>query len=576
MSSPRQLLSNPLGRTLWHFRHEFVFVAGLSMLSNLLYLTPTLYMLQIYDRVLSSQNQLTLLVLSVIVLVFVGVMAFAEWIRSRMLIRVGMHFDQALSERIFRAGLQAELNKSAHNPEQALSDLTNLRQFLTGGGTLAFFDAPWTPIYIAVSFMLHPVLGWLSIFFVANLLLLAFLGQRRAAGFAEAAAKAEVAGNNFLSSKLRNSEVIEPMGMLGNLRRRWSAANQQHLCLQTQVQKVNERTLSAIRFVRYSQQSLSLGAGALLAINGEITVGAMIAANVLMSRASQPIEMLVISWKSFLSARSAFERLGSLLDAHPEAAAGQRTSSPTGHVRVEGLVASVTGRQEPIIHKLDKEFAAGQFTAIIGPSGSGKSTLAQALIGIWPATQGRVLLDDHPLQDWDRARLGQAIGYLPQDIQLFEGTVAENIARLGPVDSSRVIDAATRAGLNDMILRLPKGYDTPIGEAGCVLSGGQRQRFGLARAIYGNPQLIILDEPNANLDDLGENALLNCLNVLKNEGRTLFVITHRLNVLELADRVLLLDKGVVSADGSRESVLATLRATTSPPPVHLVVTRIPT
>ncbi|MBF7731667.1 type I secretion system permease/ATPase [Pseudomonas sp. N040] len=576
MNPLQAVLNNPLGRTLRDFRHEFALVAALSMLSNLLYLAPTLYMLQIYDRVLSSQNQLTLLVLSLLLLVFVGIMALAEWVRSRLLIHLGVRFDQALNTRIFRAGLQAELRKSAHNPEQALADLTNLRQFLTGGGCLALFDAPWTPIYVAVSFMLHPLLGWLSLFFVGNLVALAILGQRRSAGFAEAAGKAEVAGNNFLLSKLRNSEVIEPLGMLGNLRRRWSVGNQQYLHLQSQAQRVSERMLSAIRFVRYSQQSLALGAGALLAIQGEISIGSMVAASVLMSRASQPIEMLVLSWKGFISARSAFERLGQLLLAHPLPAAGQQHSGlPSGQLRVQGLTASAPRRQDPIIQPLDKEFPPGQFCAIIGPSGSGKSTLARALIGIWPDTRGQVLLDGLPLQDWASADLGRAIGYLPQDIQLFEGTVAENIARLGEVDSAQVIEAARKAGVNDLILRLPQGYDTPIGESGSALSGGQRQRIGLARALYGDPQLIILDEPNANLDDAGEAALISCLKELQSAGRNLFVISHRTNIVALADRVLLLDKGVVTADGPPEPVLATLRAHAPRAPSHLVLTRNP-
>ena len=551
---------NPLARVVWSLRREFAFVGLLSMIANLLMLSPTLYMLQIYDRVMVSHSELTLLMISLIILFFLGLMAFADWVRSRLLVRAGVQFDEALNERIFRAGFRAELEQSGHDPGQALNDLTNIRQFLTGNGTIAFFDAPWTPIYIAVSFLLHPLLGWLSIVFVANLLVLAVIGQRLSAKPAESASKAEVEVNRYVFSKLRNSDVIESMGMLGDLRRRWAAQQQRHLALQSLAQAVNQRMGAVVKFIRYSQQSLSLGAGALLAIQGEITVGSMIAANVLMSRASQPIEVIVVTWPAFLSAHSAFRRIGSMLMAHPEEAPGHRRDPVVGEVILEGLVATAPKREQPILKGLEAKFPAGQVTAIIGPSGSGKSTLARALIGIWPHTEGQVLLDGHPLDSWDRATLGPQIGYLPQDIELFDGTIAENIARFGPVDSIHVIDAARRTGMHDMILRLPKGYDTPIGEAGSMLSGGQRQRIALARALYGAPQLIVLDEPNSNLDDAGDAALQRAIQDLKERGRTLFVISHRLNVLALAHRVLLMDNGVIAADGSPDAVLATLHS----------------
>jgi len=530
------------------------------MIANLLMLSPTLYMLQVYDRVLASQSQLTLVAVSLIIFAFLVVMAIAEWVRSRLLVRAGVRFDEALNERIFRAGFRAELERSGHNPSQALSDLTNIRQFLTGNGTIAFFDLPWTPVYIAVSFMLHPLLGWLSIFFVINLVILAIVSQRLSAKPAEAASKAEVDVNTYLFSKLRNSEVIESMGMLNDLRGRWADRHRKLLRLQSRAQGVSQRMTAMVKFLRYTQQSLSLGAGALLAIQGEITIGSMIAANLLMSRASQPVEIIVSIWSSFLSTRSAFDRIGSLLEAHPEQAQGRRTEVPTGQVRLHNLVATAPKRAEPILKTLDKEFPAGQFTAIIGPSGSGKSTLARALIGIWPYAEGEVLLDGHPLESWDRAALGPAIGYLPQDIELFDGTIADNIARFGERDARQVIEAAQRAGMHDMILRMPKGYDTPIGEAGSVLSGGQRQRIGLARALYGDPRLIVLDEPNSNLDEVGDAALIKAIQELKVRGRTVFIVTHRLNVLAIADRVILLVNGVVQADGPREAVVAALRA----------------
>jgi ATP-binding cassette, subfamily C, bacterial exporter for protease/lipase len=566
MTVPTIFRRSELTRTLWSFRREFAVVALLSMVANLLMLSPTLYMLQIYDRVLVSRSELTLIMLSVIIFFFFGVMAFADWVRSRLLVRAGVRFDEALNQRIFRASYRAELEQSGHNPGQALADLANIRQFLTGAGVIAIFDAPWTPIYIAVSFMLHPVLGWLSVFFVINLVILAFVGQRLSAKPAEATSKAEVEVNSYLFSKLRNSEVVESMGMLGSLRKRWADRQRRYVAQQSRSQALSQRMTALVKFARYTQQSLSLGAGALLAIHGEITVGSMIAANVLISRASQPIEVIVSSWTTFMSTRNAFRRIGRLLDAHPEQARGRRTDAPIGEVALQGLVATAPQREEPILKGLDAVFPAGQCTAIIGPSGSGKSTLARSLIGIWPFTDGRVLLDGHPLESWDRSALGPRIGYLPQDIELFEGTIAENIARFGALDSIHVIDAARHAGMHDMILRLPKGYDTPIGESGTFLSGGQRQRIALARALYGDPQLIVLDEPDSNLDEAGDGALLNAIRNLKERGRTVFIVSHRMNVLALADAVLLMDNGSIKAYGARESVLAKLKAAKPAPP----------
>jgi len=557
-----------LTTVLWSFRREFVMVGFLSLIANVLMLSPTLYMMQIYDRVLISQNQLTLLAVSLIILFFFGIMSFADWVRSRLLVRAGVRFDDALNDRIFRAGFQAELEQSGHNPTQAFADLAVLRQFLTGSGTIALFDAPWTPVYIAVSFLLHPLLGWLSILFVANLVILAVVGQVLTASSTKAASKAEVEVNGYVFSKLRNSEVIESMGMLRDLRRRWQSRQRRYNELNATAQSGSQRMSALVKFVRYSQQSLSLGAGAWLAIHGEISIGAMIAANVLMSRASQPFEQIVMGWKEFLASRSAYLRLAALLDAHPAVEQGRRRERPTGEVALQALVATAPNRAEPILKGLDATFPAGQCVTIIGPSGSGKSTLARSLIGIWPHVEGAVLLDGHPVQSWDRAALGLAIGYLPQDIELFDGTIAENIARFGQVDSIQVIDAAERAGMHEMILRMPKGYDTSIGDAGSILSGGQRQRIALARALYGNPSLLVLDEPNSNLDDAGDAALLTAIAALKDAGTTVFIVSHRLNVLALADRVLLLDNGSIVADGSREEVLAKLRSRPSPPPTN--------
>lgn len=558
MRTPVFFKRSELAATLWVFRREFFVVGIFSMVVNLLMLTPTLYMLQVFDRVLISQNGLTLIALSAIALFLFGVMAFAEWVRSRVLVGAGVRLDEALNTRVFNATFEAALKQSGRNPVQAFTDLTNIRQFLTGNGIFAFFDTPWTPIYLLVLFLLHPWLGVLAFVFVLLLGALTYYGHRftqnSTAGVLETASDV----NAYMHSKLRNAEVIEALGMLDHLRRRWRNRQYRHLQAAALSQDQNRRLQSLTKFVRYSQQSLMLAAGALLVIDGELTIGGMIAGNVLMTRALAPIDLMTSSWKSFITARTAFHALETLLQDNPQRATGVLRPAPTGDLRIEQLVARAEGRAEPILRGLDAEFAPGSITAIIGPSGSGKSTLARCLVGIWPQRAGRVLLDGEDLSNWSRSELGPHIGYLPQDIEMLEGTIAENIARLGAIESEKVIEAARRSGIHDMILRFPMGYDTPMGEAGNMLSGGQRQRIGLARAIYGNPALIVLDEPNANLDDAGEAALVETLRHLKSLGKTVLLITHRMNIIAAVDRILLLVDGQIRLHGPRAEVIAAL------------------
>lgn len=552
-----------LTAALANFRREFWAVAAFSMVANVLLLSPTLYMLQVYDRVLASQSELTLLALSLITLFLFGIMAFSEWMRSRVLVRAGVRLDEQLSSRIFNASFDAYLNQSGGAQPRAFGDLIQVRQFLTGNGIFAFFDTPWVPIYVGVLFILHPWLGWMAIVFAFIQAGLAWWGHVAAIAPSEAATKASGDVNAYLHSKLRNSEVLEPMGMVGNLQRHWKERHQTYLDKSSHAQGVTHRITAVSKFIRYTQQSLALGMGALLVIDGQLSPGAMIAANVLTSRALAPIDMMVAIWRSFIGAREAFGRLEKLLVQYPQRDVTLKRVAPQGVVALEGVVASAPGRSAPILKSITMKAQPGSVTVVLGPSGSGKSTLARVIVGIWPHVQGNVLLDDMPIQGWDRVELGPHIGYLPQDIELFEGTIAENIARFSELDAAKVIDAAKSAGLHDMILRLPKGYDTPIGEAGNLLSGGQRQRVGLARAVYGNPMLVVLDEPNANLDDVGEVALMNTVRNLKLQGKTVILITHRPGAIAAADQLLLLQDGVVKMYGPRESVMASLRAAQS-------------
>jgi ATP-binding cassette subfamily C exporter for protease/lipase len=366
-----------------------------------------------------------------------------------------------------------------------------------------------------------------------------------------------------MQSKLRNAETIEAMGMLPGLRRRWFKLNQQHLDIQAQAVDLGQRMQSFSKFIQITQQSLMLGAGAWLVIRGELSPSAMIAANVLMGRALQPVQLIVGSWKGFFTSRHSYRRLVSLLAEYPERSGLSVADAPLGRVALRDLKASASSRTEPILKGLNAEFFPGEVVAIMGPSGSGKSTLARCLMGVWPQTQGKVLLDDSPLTDWDRQELGPHLGYLPQDVELLDGSISDNIARFGDVNSAKVIAAAEAAGVHQMILRLPQGYDTPMGIAGGLISGGQRQRIALARAMYGDPAVLVLDEPNANLDDAGEVALHQSVQRLKESGKTVFVISHRGGIVNSADRLLVLVQGQIKHLGTRNEVLAEMKSAAS-------------
>lgn len=557
-----------LAGALAAIRREAWGVGLFSMVSNLLMLAPSLYMLQIYDRVLVSQSELTLVALSLITLFFFASIAFAEWARSRLLVRVGVRLADLLNPRVFAATFEARLRRSASGTAASFSDFNNIRQFLTTSGAFAFFDAPWTPIYLVVVFLLHPLLGVISLVGVILLGVLAWQNDRRTQQPGQLAQEAHAQASVYLYNKLRNAEVVESMGMAESLRRRLLDRHQKYLALNSQAMDQATRIKSLTKFVRYSLQSLILGAGALLVIDGRLTPGAMVAASLLMGRAVAPVEQLIGTWRAFVSARAAFLKLEGLLDAHPERSVGIPLGAPSGQLQLQDIVATVPGRAQPVLQGVTMSVAAGEVVAIVGPSGSGKSTLMRVVLGVWPDVEGQVLLDGQPVSAWSRAELGPCIGYLPQDVQLFEGSVAENIARFGAVDSPKVIRAAQLAGVHDMVLRFPQGYNTPIGQGGSHLSGGMRQRIALARALYGDPNLIVLDEPNSNLDDAGEKALFDAIQALRAQGRTILLVTHRKQILGVCDRILVMDDGKIHWFGRRDEISAMPRQSGVLRPVH--------
>ena len=554
-----------LSRQLWSFRREFLWVGIFSMIANVLMLTPTIYMLQLYGRVMKSGSELTLLFVTIFLLIFFAVMAFAEWLRSRILVRAGVRLDEALNSMVFKASFEAYLNRARHNVTEAFIDLTSIRQFLTANGIIAFFDTPWTPVYIGVIFLLSPFLGWLSIFFAIVQLGITWQTHRLSVKEIERSAESSNESFRYVQSKLRNIEPVHAMGMAGNLRQHWLKLHDTSLAQADDSLERQHRQQAFAKFVRYSMQSMTLGAGALMVIEGKMSAGSMIAANVLMSKALQPLDLIVATWKPFVQARTAYQRLEKLLEDFPEREAGAKHQDLFGEIRIEELTATAEGREIPILDNLNVLFPAGKVTVVLGPSGSGKSTLARCIIGVWANRKGSVLIDGEPVESWDRAELGPHLGYLPQDIELFDGTIAENIARFAEIDSAKVIEAAKRTGIHEMILRFPKGYDTQIGEAGSMLSGGQRQRLGLARALYGNPAILVLDEPNANLDDAGERSLLEAVKDMRASGKTVILVTHRPSVLAVADFLAVMEQGKMVQCGARDEVLAALRAQSTKP-----------
>ena len=550
---------NEIQQVLLTFKRTFYTVGAFSAISNLLMLVPSLYMLQVYDRVLASRNELTLLMLTVIMLAAYIAMSALDLVRSFVLVRVGARFDMELNKRIYTAAFEQNLKRVGGNAGQALQDLTNIRQFLTGNALFAFFDAPWFPVYLIVIFVFEPTLGMFALGGTVVLIILAYINEVVSRKPLAEANTMAIASSNLATNNLRNAEVIESMGMLPNLMGRWFKLHGKFLSLQAEASEKAGTVGAITKFVQVSIQSLVLGLGALLVLENKITPGMMIAASILLGRALAPVQQVIAVWKTYAGARSSYGRLLELLDGNPARKAGMPLPKPTGTLTVEGVSAVAPGGQVTLLRGVSFGLMPGDVVGVIGPSGSGKTTLARLLVGVWPAALGKVRLDGADIYQWNKAELGPHLGYLPQDIELFAGTVGENIARFGEVAADKVVLAAQRAGVHDMILRLPQGYDTPLGDGGAGLSGGQKQRLGLARAMYGDPAVLVLDEPNSNLDDAGEHALLAAVNDLRARGKTIVLITHRTSAIGITNKLLLLRDGAVELFGPTKQVLQALQ-----------------
>ncbi|EBG2396967.1 type I secretion system permease/ATPase [Salmonella enterica subsp. salamae] len=550
---------NEVFHALWSHKRAFFTIGIFSAFINILMLVPSVYMLQVYDRVLLSRNEVTLLMLTLIMLGMLGMMALLEYVRSIIAIKIGRHFDMQLNTRVYTATYEANLkNNSSLDARVMLNDLINLRQFLTSSALFTFFDVPWFPIYLLVMFLFSPWLGLFALVGALVLIVLAVTNEILSGPPLSEANRLSIMSGNMAGNTLRNSEVIGSMGMLFNLRTRWFILHEKFIHNQLIASERTARLTSLTKFVRLALQSLVLGFGGWLAIDGYITPGMMIAGSILMGRTLSPIEQVINVWKNWSSAKMAYQRIVSILEKYPVNHAGMSLPPPVGNLSVENVSAIPAGSKNTVLNNVSFSIQPGDVLGIVGPSASGKSTLARLLVGVWSVNEGTVRLDNADISQWNKDELGEYIGYLPQNVGIMTGTIAENISRFNEVISEKVIEAAKLVGVHELILSFPNGYDTLIGNGGIKLSGGQTQRIGLARALYGDPSIIILDEPNASLDDAGEKALNQAIKSLQQKNKTVVLITHRANLLSTTNKILLLVDGTVQAFGPAPQILPLL------------------
>jgi len=548
----RQLLRDALARC----RSGFAAVLVFSFCINLLMLAVPLYMLQIFDRVLASHSTDTLLLLTVIAIAALLAMGALQSVRGFLFVRMGSWIDQRLAGALLAGSIDTALRDSRRASVQSLRDLATVRTFLTGSAVTPILDAPWTPIFLAVIFLMHPLLGWIALAGAIVLLAIALANELWTRRPLERSSAASTRALQSAQAAVRNADVVQAMGMTPALISRWHRQNADTLALGSQAGHRNATLTGAARFLRMALQVGVLGTGAWLVLGAEITPGAMISASILMGRALAPVDMAIGAWRAAVAARDGYARVRAQLEEFGGRGSAMPLPAPSGRLAVDKLTYFHPGASEPLLRNVGLALEPGEALGLIGPSAAGKTTLARLMVGNLAATSGHVRLDDMDVAAWDPDDLGPHIGYLPQDIELFAGTVRDNIARMGEADPDAVIEAARLAGAHDVMLRLPNGYDTEIGEAGTNLSGGERQRVALARAVFGGPRLVVLDEPDASLDQTGNDALLALVEALKARGTTVVLIAHRPSMMRHVDKILVLRHGQVELYGPRDQVLA--------------------
>lgn len=533
------------------------FVFGLFI--NLLLFVSPLYMLQIYDRAIPSRSGVTLAGLTIIALYLTGIYAALDMLRGRLMIRAGRIFDEKVAQPVFNALHRSQLVNPGGDRTRALRDVDAVREVVSGQGLIAVTDVPSIPIFVIVCFLLHPWFGILSILAVLILVGLTGLNETTTRAHLKAAHRASSRASAYAEAALRNGEVLRAMNMLGPIRGIWLKQHREAIDQAVAASDKGGRIGSATKFVRLAIQTAVLGSGAYLAMQREISPGTIIAASIILGRVVGPAELLIANWKSFIAARDAWERLTKLMDDHGRPPACLPLPTPKGRIEFDGVAIAPPGARSVVLQRLTFSLHPGEMLAVLGPSASGKSSLARVLCGVWQPMAGTVRLDGAELRHWDPEKLGEHIGYLPQDVELFSGTVAQNISRFNEARSDDIIAISKLAGCHDMIQALPDGYNTEIGEGGSNLSGGQRQRIGLARAFFGMPPLVVLDEPNANLDGEGEGILVDALHRFRNAGRTIVLITHRPSILAGVDKIMVLAEGQMRLFGARDEVLGRLQ-----------------
>jgi ATP-binding cassette subfamily C protein len=554
----------PLAQAYGKFRAVFGATVLFSFFSNILMFVGPLYMLQVYDRVLASRNELTLVMISAIAIALLVTYGLLEFIRSKLLVRAGLQFDDMLANPAFNRVIRHQLANPNAGSHATLQDVDRVREFMTGQGILAFFDAPWVPLFLALCFAFHPWLGIVALVGAVVIFALALTNEFATRNLLQEAGSANAGAAHFVSTTVQNAEVIRALGMEKQLTKRWSTQHDDVLGKQARASGRAGAIMASTKFVRMTLQIAILGVGAYLAILQEISPGIMIAASIVMGRALAPVEQAVGQWKQFVGARQAHKRLTQIFDILGEEEDRMTLPNPKGNLVVQSLVATapgakpgMSGSKPAILKGVSFSINQGEVLAVIGPSGSGKSTLVRHLVGALQPASGAVRMDGTELQHWDPEQLGRYMGYMPQDVKLFRGSVSENIARfVEDAKDPEIVAAAQLSGAHEMIQTLGEGYDTDVGDGGQSLSGGQRQRVGLARAVFRNPSLIVLDEPNSNLDAHGEQALAACIQEMKKRGKTVVLVTHKANLLALTDKTLMLVNGQVEKFGPTREMFA--------------------
>ena len=555
-----------LSQAIEPLRPEIYRAIGFSLLISFLALSPTVYMLEVYDRVVNSRSDVTLLMLTLIVVLAYAVMELLEKVRGALMRASGVRLDTSLSKRVYDAMFMGYLKRQVGGSMQVLNDLKLVREFLANPALMAVMEAPVALVALALIFAINPLLGWSALVGALVQVGITWMNERASRKPLMEANLAAQNAQQFADASLRNAHVMESMGMLDAVHGQWQKRQKDFLSLQAQASEGAGFWTAMSKLLQLVMSSLLLGLGAWLLLSNSLNGGAsmMIIGSVLGGRVLAPLSQLVAQWNAVVNVRSAWARLEGLLEQVPPKPEAMALPAPKGYLTVEGLVAGAPGQQVPIVRGVQFSLAPGEVLAVVGPSASGKTTLARLLVGLWPAMSGKVRLDGADVHTWDKSELGPYLGYLPQGVELLEGSLAENIARFGDVDMAQVEAASRLVGLHELIMSMPQGYNSSIGRDGAMLSGGQRQRVGLARALYGKPVFVVLDEPNSSLDEAGDLALANAIAALKKLGTTFVVMTHRTSVLGVADKMLIMRDGAQQAIGPRDEVLAALQKAQQP------------